>query len=116
MVRSSPVERMRRYGAEVAYTLNTASAVRFTIAKVEPGRTSSGRCVRLTKANYSARRRTRMVSRPGDFTRTGRVGDNRFRSPAALPVMSCRSTVTSSLPRQRTAARLDIRQLLHSAS
>lgn len=73
------VTAMRRYGAEVVYTLNTASDVRFTIAKVEPGRTSSGHCVRRTKANYSARRCIRLVSLPGDFTRTGSAGVNRFR-------------------------------------
>ncbi len=80
----SAVTAMRRYGAEVVYTLNTASDVRFTIAKVEPGRTSSGRCVRLTEANYSARRCIRLVALPGDFTRTGSSGVNRFRFTGRL--------------------------------
>ena len=80
----SAVTAMRRYGAEVAYTLNTASDVRFTIAKVESGRTLSGRCVRLTKANYSARRCIRLVALPGDFTRTGSTGVNRFRFTGRL--------------------------------
>ncbi len=80
----SAVIAMRRYGAEVAYTLNTASDVRFTIAKVQPGRTSPGRCARLTKTNYSARRCTRLVSLPGDFTRSGSAGVNRFRFTGRL--------------------------------
>ena len=75
----SAVTAMRRYGAEVAYTLNTASGVRFTIAKVESGRTLPGRCVRPTKANSSARRCVRLVALSGDFTRTGSAGVNRFR-------------------------------------
>jgi hypothetical protein len=80
----SAVTAMRRYGAEVAYTLNKASDVRFTIAKVEPGRTSSGHCVRRTKANHSARGCIRLVALPGDFTRTGSAGVNRFRLTGRL--------------------------------
>jgi len=80
----SAVTAMRRYGAEVVYTLNTVSDVRFTIAKVEPGRTSSGRCVRRRKANHSARRCIRLASLPGDFARTGSAGVNRFRFTGRL--------------------------------
>lgn len=80
----SAVAAIRRYGAEVVYILNTASDVRFTIAKVEPGRTSSGHCVRRTKANHGARRCMRLVSLPGDFTRTGSAGVNRFRFTGRL--------------------------------
>jgi len=80
----SAVTAIRRYGAEVLYTLNTASDVRFTIAKVESGRTSSGRCVRRTKANHSRRRCIRLVALPGDFTRTGSAGVNRFRFTGRL--------------------------------
>jgi hypothetical protein len=74
----SAVAAMRRYGAEVTYTLNVASGVRFTVAKVESGRTSSGRCVGLTKANHDARRCTRLVALPGSFTRAGSAGVDRF--------------------------------------
>jgi hypothetical protein len=81
---SSAVTAMRRYGAEVAYTLNMASDVRFTIAKLEPGRASSGRCVRPTQANYRARGCIRLVALPGDFTRTGSAGVNRFRFTGRL--------------------------------
>jgi FG-GAP repeat len=80
----SAVIAMRRYGAEVAYTLNTASDVRFTIAKVDPGHVSSGRCARRTKADYSARRCIWLVALPGDFTRTGSAGVNRFRFTGRL--------------------------------
>ncbi len=80
----SAVAAMRRYGAEVAYTLNMASDVRFTIAKVEPGRTSSGRCVRLKKADYSERSCVRRVALPGYFMRAGSAGVNRFRFTGRL--------------------------------
>jgi hypothetical protein len=47
--------------------------------KVEPGRaTSSGRCVRPTQANRSARTCTRLVTLPGSFTRAGNVGTDHF--------------------------------------
>ena len=69
-----------RYGANVTYTLNMATTVRFTVIKVESGRaTASGRCVRPTQANYSARRCIRLVALPGDFMRTGSAGVNHFR-------------------------------------
>lgn len=81
---SSAVTATRRYGAEVLYTLNTASHVRFAIAKVESGRTASGRCARRTKANHSARKCIRLVALSGDFTRTGSAGVNRFRFTGRL--------------------------------
>ncbi len=80
----SAVTAMRQYGAEVTYTLNTASSVRFTIAKVQPGRTSSGRCVGPTKADGSLRRCTRLAALPGSFTRIGSAGVNRFRFTGRL--------------------------------
>jgi hypothetical protein len=81
---SSAVAAMRRHGAEVAYTLNTASSVRFTIAKAEPGRTSLGHCVGPTKANDSARGCTRLAALPGSFARIGSAGVNRFRFTGRL--------------------------------
>jgi hypothetical protein len=80
----SAVTAIGRYGAVVTYTLTTASDVRFTIAKAEPGRTSSARCVRPTKANQSAPRCPRLVALPGSFTRAGSSGVNRFRFTGRL--------------------------------
>jgi len=69
-----------RYGANVTYTLNMATTVRFTVVKVETGRatSSSGRCVRPTQANRSAHACTRLVPLPGSFTRAGNAGADRF--------------------------------------
>jgi hypothetical protein len=74
-----------RYGANVTYTLNVAATVRFTVAKVESGRSnSSGRCVRPAQANRSAHACTRLVPLPGSFTRTGNAGTDHFRFTGRL--------------------------------
>jgi hypothetical protein len=71
--------RRRAYGASVAYTLAAAGKVRFTIAKLQPGRESaSGHCVKLAAVNLGARVCTRAVLLPGDFTVAGDSGVNRF--------------------------------------
>ena len=67
------------YGAEVDYMLDMASEVRFTIAKVEEGRRSGGRCQAETKANPRAARCVRLARVAGSFTRRGEAGVNRFR-------------------------------------
>jgi len=58
--------------------------VRFRVARVESGRTAPGGCVRRTKSNHSRRRCIRLVALPGDFTRTGSAGVNRFRFTGRL--------------------------------
>jgi hypothetical protein len=74
-----------RYGANVTYMLNVAGTVRFTIVKVESGRSSSsGRCVRPIKANRSARTCTLLVTLPGSFTRAGNAGMDHFRFTGRL--------------------------------
>jgi hypothetical protein len=67
-----------RYGAEVTYTVDVATDVRFTVAKVEARRRSRGRCVRSAKANHS-QLCSRLAVLPGSFTRVGNAGFNRFR-------------------------------------
>jgi hypothetical protein len=82
---ASAIAATSRYGANVTYTLNVAGTVRFTIAKVEPGRSSSsGRCVRPTQANQTAHACTRLVPLPGSFTRTGNPGSDHFRFTGRL--------------------------------
>jgi phage gpG-like protein len=74
-----------RYGANVTYTLNMATTVRFTIVKVESGRgSSSGRCVRPTQANRGTHACTRLVPLPGSFTRAGNAGTDHFRFTGRL--------------------------------
>lgn len=71
--------RRRVYGTSVAYTLEAAGKVRFTIAKLQPGRESaSGHCARLAAVNFGSRGCTRAVLLPGDFTVAGDSGVNRF--------------------------------------
>jgi hypothetical protein len=75
------------YGANVTYTLNAAGDVRFTVARVQPGRdTSTGNCVAPTNANRnrSTHRCTRLVALPGSFTQAGEVGANHFRFTGRL--------------------------------
>jgi hypothetical protein len=67
-------------GTTARYTLNVGARVRFTVARLLPGRRGrGGRCVKPTRQNRTARRCTRRVRVRGSFTRTGIAGPNRFR-------------------------------------
>jgi hypothetical protein len=67
-------------GTAVSYRLNIGARVRFTVARLLPGRRArGGRCVKPTRQNRSARKCTRRVRVRGSFTRTGSAGPNRFR-------------------------------------
>jgi FG-GAP repeat len=83
---ASVIAATSRYGADVTYTLNMATTVRFTVVKVETGRaaSSSGRCVRPTQANRGAHACTRLVPLPGSFTRAGNAGSDHFRFTGRL--------------------------------
>ncbi len=82
---ASALATARYYGANVTYTLNTAVEVRFSVAKVQPGRDGpAGRCLRSTKANRSAGRCIRLVLLPGSFTQAAKAGDNHFRFTGRL--------------------------------
>jgi hypothetical protein len=79
---SATAGRKRTYGAKVTYTLNRAASVRFTVQQSQPGRKSGtgrrARCVAPTNRNRKAKRCTRIVTLPGSFTLSGRVGSNSF--------------------------------------
>jgi hypothetical protein len=67
-------------GTTVSYRLNIGARVRFTVARLLPGRRArGGRCVKPTRQNRGARKCTRRVRVRGSFTRTGGAGPNRFR-------------------------------------
>jgi hypothetical protein len=66
-------------GTTARYRLNIGARVRFTVARLLPGRRVKGRCVKPTRRNRTARKCTRRVRVRGSFTRTGSVGPNRFR-------------------------------------
>jgi CSLREA domain-containing protein len=75
----------RRYGTKVAYTLNQAAGVSFTVVQSQPWRRAKGgRCVKPTKVNRQARKCTRLVALPGSFTRASRAGTNRVRFTGRL--------------------------------
>jgi hypothetical protein len=75
----------RRYGARVAYTLNQAADVSFTVVQRQPGRmVNGGVCAKPAPSNSSAPRCTRRVTRPGSFTRAGSAGANSFRFTGRL--------------------------------
>jgi hypothetical protein len=77
--RGPSVTNRRTYGAKVAFTLNQAASVRFTVTRSTTGRTTAGgRCVALTRRNRGAHRCARTVTL-GAFTRPGVNGANRFR-------------------------------------
>jgi hypothetical protein len=82
---SALVSARRRYGSKVAYMLNQAADVTFTVTQRKPGRRSKGgHCAKPTRANRSARRCTRLVTLPGVFTRAGEAGSNGFRFTGRL--------------------------------
>lgn len=82
---ASALAASRRYGAQVTYTLNAASEVRFTIAEALRGRTApTGRCVNSARVHRGAPGCTRLVTLPGSFTLAGRAGANRFRFTGRL--------------------------------
>jgi hypothetical protein len=66
-------------GTTVSYTLNTGASVRFTVARLLPGRRVKGRCVKPTRRNRGAPKCKRRVRVRGSFTRTGSAGPNSFR-------------------------------------
>jgi PKD repeat protein len=74
--------RKRTYGARVTYTVNRTASVGFTVQQSQPGRkTGTGRrarCVAPTRQNRKAKKCTRIVTLPGSFTLSGRVGSNSF--------------------------------------
>lgn len=74
-----------RFGAKVTYSLNQATAVRFTVTQRKPGRRAkSGACTAPSKSNRKGRRCTRVVTLRGSFTRTGVAGTNSFRFTGRL--------------------------------
>ena len=66
-------------GTTVGYRLNMGARVRFTVARLLPGRRVKGRCVKPTRRNRNARKCKRVVRVRGSFTRTGSAGPNSFR-------------------------------------
>ena len=67
----------------VSFTVSIASKVRFTVARLVPGRKrgsgKSVRCVAATRANRRAAPCKREVAVRGSFTRTAKAGTNSFR-------------------------------------
>jgi hypothetical protein len=75
----SAVAARRRYGTKVAYALNEAASLRFTVVQPRVGRKARNRrCVKPTRANRHAARCTRFVAVRGSFKRAGTAGANSF--------------------------------------
>lgn len=75
----SPTRHLR-FGTIVSYTLNQPASVQFVVTRTLPGRrVSGGRCVASSPSNRQARKCTRFVAIRGAFTRSGKLGANRFR-------------------------------------
>lgn len=62
----------------IAYTLNTAATVTFTLELKASGRTVGGSCVKPTNKNKRHKRCTRLEGLPGAITQTGKAGTNTF--------------------------------------
>ena len=68
-----------RFGTTVTYTLNQPANVQFEVMRALAGRRSSGgRCLAPSLRNRRAPACTRLVAVHGAFTRSGRLGANRF--------------------------------------
>jgi uncharacterized repeat protein (TIGR01451 family) len=66
-------------GATVAYKLNLAARVRFTVARLLPGRRAAGgRCVKQSSRSRHAHACLRVVALPGGFTVSGKPGRDSF--------------------------------------
>jgi hypothetical protein len=75
----------KRFGTKVAYTLNGAALVRFTVLQAQAGRMGRGRrCAKPTRANRRGRRCTRLLALHGGLTRTALAGLNTFRFTGRL--------------------------------
>jgi sugar lactone lactonase YvrE len=81
-----PAGRRRRapVGTRVAFRLDEAASVRFTVERALPGRRAGGRCVKPTRRNRRARRCTRYVPRRGDFAIPAAEGLTAFRFTGRL--------------------------------
>ncbi|MDX6701594.1 MAG: hypothetical protein QOF26_1820 [Baekduia sp.] len=80
---------LRKRGATIGYTLDTAATVRFTIRRRVAGRTlrSKGkptRCVAPSKHNSAARKCQRTVTLPGAFTTIGTTGRHKLQFSGRL--------------------------------
>jgi streptogramin lyase len=69
----------RRLKLKIRFNLGAASAVVFTLKRVQAGRKVKGRCVRPTKKNRKHKRCKRLTAvKHTRFTRNGRAGGNKF--------------------------------------
>jgi len=65
-------------GTRVFYALSEPASVSFKVERALSGRRVSGRCVKTTRANRSARSCTRYPTMRGSFSDRGERGTNRF--------------------------------------